>query len=438
MYVKCEFFNPGGSVKDRIAYRMIQDAEEKGLIKPGDTLIEPTSGNTGIGLAMVAAVKGYKCIIVMPEKMSNEKVFVLRALGAEIVRTPTEAAWDTPEAHIAVAQRLQKEIPNSFIPDQYTNSGNPLAHYDHTATELWEQCDGNIDYVIIGAGTGGTATGIGRKLKELSPNITIIAADPKGSILAEPSILNDNGVGFYEVEGIGYDFIPTVLDRNVIDLWIKTEDCESLKAARELINQEGLLCGGSSGAALAAALKVAKNLPANKHVVTLLPDSIRNYITKFVSDQWMEAKDFLPSEPLTEANKWWWKIPVSNLSLKKPLLSKGMSCQNTVDLLKSAKDTQQLLVTDEKEMYVKGIVTLDAVLSNLISGKVNRNDCAEKIMIKQFTKVKASTTLGKVSRILENESYAVVVSDDSTLIGLVNQNDIFNFITKNNECNNAK
>ncbi|KAL0124790.1 hypothetical protein PUN28_006567 [Cardiocondyla obscurior] len=152
----------------------------------------------------------------------------------------------------------------------------------------------------------------------------------------------------------------------------------------------------------------------------------------------MEAKDFLPSEPLTEANKWWWKIPVSNLSLKKPLLSKGMSCQNTVDLLKSAKDTQQLLVTDEKEMYVKGIVTLDAVLSNLISGKVNRNDCAEKIMIKQFTKVKASTTLGKVSRILENESYAVVVSDDSTLIGLVNQNDIFNFITKNNECNNAK
>lgn len=168
-----------------------------------------------------------------------------------------------------------------------------MAHYDQTATELWEQCDGNIDYVIIGAGTGGTVTGIGRKLKELSSSTKIIAVDPKGSILAEPSELNENGVGFYEVEGIGYDFIPTVLDRTVVDMWMKTEDNESLKAARELISKEGLLCGGSSGAALAAALKIAKDLPADKRLVVLLPDSIRNYMTKFVSDEWMEARDFL-------------------------------------------------------------------------------------------------------------------------------------------------
>lgn len=201
---KCEFFNPGGSVKDRIGRRMIQDAEEKGLIKPGCTIIEPTSGNTGIGLALAAAIKGYKCIIVMPEKMSNEKVYVLRALGAEIVRTPTEAAWYSPEAHISVAQKLQKTIPNSIILDQYTNSGNSLAHYDLTATEIWNQCDGKIDYVVAGAGTGGTITGIGRKLKELSPGTKIIGVDPKGSILAQPPELNTNGVGFYEVEGIGY------------------------------------------------------------------------------------------------------------------------------------------------------------------------------------------------------------------------------------------
>ncbi|XP_012525084.1 cystathionine beta-synthase [Monomorium pharaonis] len=433
IFAKCEFFNPGGSVKDRIGHRMLEDAEEMGLIKPGDTIIEPTSGNTGIGLAMAAAVKGYKCIIVMPEKMSNEKVYTLRALGAEIVRTPTEAAWHSPEGNISVAQKLQREIPNSIVLNQYMNSGNPLAHYDQTATELWEQCDGNIDYVVIGAGTGGTISGVGRKLKELSPNTKIVGVDPKGSILAEPSELND-GVHFYEIEGIGYDFIPTVLDRSVVDIWIKTDDCESLKMSRELIGKEGLLCGGSSGAAVVAALKVAKDLPANKRVVVLLPDSIRNYLTKFVSDQWMEARDFLPSEPLVEANKRWWNVPVSELPLKKPILLKGVSCQDAADFLKSAGHTQQALVTDEKQIHVKGIVTLDALLSDLIAGTVKRSDFAEKVMSKQFTKVTATTTLGKLSHILEKERYAVVVNDDDTLIGLVSQNDIFNFITEN-DCN---
>ncbi|KYN05606.1 PREDICTED: cystathionine beta-synthase [Cyphomyrmex costatus] len=435
MYAKCEFFNPGGSVKDRIAERMISDAEEKGIIKPGYTIIEPTSGNTGIGLAMAAAVKGYKCIIVMPEKMSNEKVYVLRALGADIVRTPTEASWDSPEAHISVAQKLQKEIPNSIVLDQYTNPGNPLAHYDQTGTEIWEQCDGKIDYVVLGAGTGGTISGIGRKLKELSPNIQIIGVDPKGSILAEPPELNENGVGFYEVEGIGYDFIPTVLDRKVVDVWLKTEDDESLKAARELIKQEGLLCGGSSGAALAAALKIAKGLPADKRMVVLLPDSIRNYMTKFVSDQWMEARDFLVSEPPTEASKRWWNLPVSKLSIKKHIIVRGMPCQNVVDFLKSSNHIQQLLVTDAKETKVLGVITLDALLSNLISGSVNETDFAEKIMNKQFTKVTVSTTIGKVSRIVEKECYVVVVDDNDALIGLVSRSEIFDFITKDNDSN---
>ncbi|KAL6422121.1 hypothetical protein ACFW04_010875 [Cataglyphis niger] len=431
MYAKCEFFNPGGSVKDRIAYRMIQDAEEKGLIKPGYTLIEPTSGNTGIGLAMAAAVKGYKCIIVMPEKMSNEKVYVLRALGAEIVRTPTEAAWYSPEAHISVAQKLQRETPNSIVLDQYTHSGNPLAHYDLTATELWEQCDGKIDYVVVGAGTGGTVTGIGRKLKELSPDTKIIGVDPIGSILAQPPELNKEDVGFYEVEGIGYDFVPTVLDRNVVDMWMKTEDCESLNAARELIRQEGLLCGGSSGAALSAAIKIAKNLSADKRLIILLPDGIRNYMTKFVSDQWMEIRDFLTCKTSIEVNKWWWSIPLLNLTLNKPtILSKGMSCQDAVDFFKTANNIQQLLVTDDEKIHVRGVITSDVLLSNLISGAVKQTDCAEKVMIKQFTKVSVSITLGKLSHILEKESYAIVLNDNNALLGIVNQNDIFNFIIK--------
>jgi cystathionine beta-synthase len=210
LVAKCEYFNAGGSVKDRIGKRMVEDAEKSGRIKQGDTLIEPTSGNTGIGLALAATIKGYRMIITLPEKMSQEKVDVLKALGAEIIRTPTEAAFDSPESHIGVAKRLNKEISNSHILDQYANPSNPLAHYDGTAEEIWEQCEGHIDMIVLTAGTGGTLTGIARKLKEKKPSIIVVAVDPKGSILAEPDALNDEKrLQSYAVEGIGYDFIPT-------------------------------------------------------------------------------------------------------------------------------------------------------------------------------------------------------------------------------------
>ena len=257
--VKCEFFNAGGSVKDRIGKRMIEDAEASGRLKPGDTLIEPTSGNTGIGLALAAAVKGYKTIITLPEKMSQEKVDVLRALGATIIRTPTEAAWDSPESHIGVAKRLNAEIANSHILDQYANPSNPLAHYCTTAEEIWEQCDGRVDMVVMSAGTGGTLTGVARRLRELNPAVRVIGVDPRGSILAEPDTLNDERrLQSYVVEGIGYDFIPAVLDRALVDAWVKTDDAESLIMARRIIREEGLLCGGSSGTAMVAALRAAK------------------------------------------------------------------------------------------------------------------------------------------------------------------------------------
>ncbi|XP_014606801.1 PREDICTED: cystathionine beta-synthase [Polistes canadensis] len=429
IFAKCEFMNPGGSVKDRIAYRMIQDAEEKGILKPGSTIIEPTSGNTGIGLAMVAAVKGYRCIIVMPEKMSNEKVQTLRALGAEIIRTPTEAAWDSPESHISIAQKIQKEIPDSVILDQYTNSGNPLAHYDQTALEIWKQCDGKLDYVIIGAGTGGTVTGIGRKLKELHPEVKIIAVDPIGSILALPLELNKDDISFYEVEGIGYDFLPTVLDRSVVDKWIKVNDCESLNAARMLIKQEGLLCGGSSGSALSAFLKIAKDIPAKKRVVVVLPDGIRNYMTKFVSDNWMKIRGFLDI-PSDESNKWWCNYPISILSIAKPpLLYKTATCQEAIHILKTTNSNLVVIIDNEEK--VKGVLTMQVLMNKLVCDEIKQADCIETIMIKQFVKVISTMTLVKLALILENETYAVVVDhiNDDALVGIVSHSDIVNFIS---------
>ena len=236
LFVKCEFFNPGGSVKDRIGWRMVADAEKSGRIKPGDTLIEPTSGNTGQGMALASAVKGYRCIITMPEKMSQEKQISLEALGAEIIRTPTEAAFDDPESHIGVAKKLNEEIPNSHILDQYANPSNPDAHYDGTAQEILDDFGTEIHMVVMGVGTGGTISGVAKRLKEEIPGIKIIGADPVGSILG-----GGTEVSSYLVEGIGYDFFPDVLDNSLIDEYVKTEDEESFLMARRLIREEGLL-----------------------------------------------------------------------------------------------------------------------------------------------------------------------------------------------------
>ncbi|KAF2881622.1 hypothetical protein ILUMI_24565 [Ignelater luminosus] len=439
---KCEFFNPGGSVKDRIGYRMVEDAEKKGLIKPGFTIIEPTSGNTGIGLAMASAVKGYRCIIVMPEKMSNEKVDVLRALGAEIIRTPTAAAFDSPEGLIAVSQKLQKQIPNSIVLDQYRNAGNPLAHYDSTAAEIYEQCEGKIDMAIIGAGTGGTVTGIGRRLKELCPNCIIVGMDPEGSILAEPESLNKTDVTFYEVEGVGYDFIPTVLDRSVVDKWIKVNDQEALPMARRLIKEEGLLCGGSSGAAMICALKASGNLKEGQRCVVLLPDGIRNYMTKFVSDHWMEARNFIPS--VNTQGHWWWNEKVATLDLQTPLIvSSSETCSHALMIMKK-QGYDQLPVVDENNILM-GMATMTNLMTMLVSSKVKPNDPISKAISKQFRKVTPETNLGLVSRILEKDSFVLVIQDqkqvsggsstnnEEKIVGIVSIIDLLHYITNNNE-----
>ncbi|HLB57201.1 MAG TPA: cysteine synthase family protein, partial [Gammaproteobacteria bacterium] len=262
LYGKCEFFNPGGSVKDRIAVHMIEEAEKSGRIKPGDTLIEATSGNTGIGMALAGAVKGYHVIITMPQKMSHEKQVVLEALGAKIHRTPTEAAWNSPDSHIALAKKLQREMPNSHILDQYTNPANIDIHYKTTAQEILKDVGNKLAMVVMSVGTGGTITGVAKKLKEVNSAIQIIGVDPYGSILG-----GGTDVHPYLVEGIGYDFIPDVLDNSLVDEYVKVNDKDSFLMARRVIREEGLLVGGSSGSAVWAALQVAKRLKKGEKCV---------------------------------------------------------------------------------------------------------------------------------------------------------------------------
>ena len=291
--VKLENLNPGGSVKDRIGIAMVDDAEEKGLLKPGGTIIEPTSGNTGTGLAMVACVRGYKMIFTMPDKMSEEKRSLLRAYGARVVVTPTNVPPESPEHYIKVAQRLAKETPNSFMPNQYVNTANPTAHYHTTGPEIWKQADGNLDAFVCAMGTGGTITGTGRYLKEKKKSIKIVGVDPEGSIYHPRFYGMTENPHQYKIEGIGEDFMPGTMDLGVVDDVIAVSDKDAFHTARKLAREEGILVGGSGGAAVYAALKIAEKMRKDQTIVTLLPDSGRNYLTKIFSDQWMKEQGFL-------------------------------------------------------------------------------------------------------------------------------------------------
>jgi len=291
---KLEFMNPGGSVKDRIAVYMIEKAIKNGLLKPGGTIIESTSGNTGIGLAMYAAVKGFKAIFTIPDKMSQEKINLLKAFGAEVIVCPTNVPPDSPESYYEVAKKLAKETPNSYFVNQYHNEDNVEAHYMTTGPEIWTQTGGRIDYLVAGAGTGGTISGVGKFLKEKNPNVKVIAVDPIGSVyhdwfkykkLIEPKV--------YMVEGIGEDMLCETMHFEVIDDIIQVSDAEAFYMARKLAREEGILAGGSSGAAVHAAIKVAQNLPEDKVVVVILPDTGRNYISKIFNDEWMKEKGFI-------------------------------------------------------------------------------------------------------------------------------------------------
>jgi cystathionine beta-synthase len=287
IYAKLEFMNPGGSVKDRIATFLVRDAERTGLLKKGGTIVEPTSGNTGIGLAMLAAVRGYKAIFTMPDKVSEEKRALLRAYGAKIVIAPTDVPQDSPEHYVNVARRISGEIAGAYMPNQYTNPGNPEAHYATTGPEIWEQTEGQLDALVATVGTGGTISGVGRFLKERGP-VSVVGVEPVGSIYHNVKYGTDYPLHPYLVEGIGEDFVPETYDPRVVDQVIQVSDKETFDMTRRLASEEGILAGGSSGAAVAGAVKFAEGPGRSlRKIVVILPDTGRNYLSKTFNDEWL-------------------------------------------------------------------------------------------------------------------------------------------------------
>ncbi|MHC4390406.1 MAG: cystathionine beta-synthase [Planctomycetota bacterium] len=419
---KCEFLNAGGSVKDRIGLRMVEDAEKQGRIKPGDTLIEPTSGNTGIGLALAAAVKGYRMVITLPEKMSREKVVVLEALGAQIVRTPTEAAWDSPESHIGVAKRLNEEIPHSHILDQYANPSNPDAHYDGTAREILQQCEGKLDMLVATAGTGGTITGIARRLKEEVPGVEIVGVDPVGSILAGPGEICS-----YKVEGIGYDFIPDVLDRSLIDRWIKTRDRESFLTARQLIREEGVLAGGSAGSCVWAALRAARDLKKGQRCVVILPDSVRNYMTKFMDDQWMKDNGFLEGA--------WVFARVQDLlsdQAQAPVCVDARTSAGEAVLSLKKHGFSQMPVTNGGGGLV-GLVTESGLLHHMVSGAGGAGTPVGDLVEQSFLEVSRDTPLGRLEPVFEEGGIVLVTEnegDSRQVVSVLTKIDLLTYLMR--------
>jgi cystathionine beta-synthase len=418
MYAKCEFLNPGGSIKDRIGYAMVEAAEREGRIKPGDTLIEPTSGNTGIGIALAGAVRGYRIIITMPEKMSREKQVVLEALGAEIIRTPTEAAFDSPESHINVARRLQSQLPNAHILDQYSNPANPRIHYEATAQEILDDLDGQVDMVVMGAGTGGTITGVARRLKEVRPGCRIIGADPVGSILG-----GGKDVGTYKVEGIGYDFIPDVLDRSLVDEWVKTSDQPSFLLARRLIREEGLLVGGSSGSAMYAALQKASTLSRGQNCVVILPDGVRNYMTKFVDDKWMRDNDFFQTATIEGRVG-----EIMSLESASPALVVTEDTQTIGQVITVMRQhgISQLPVTSGGVLV--GIVSEGDLMAFLGSGEGSAAALVSKCMHRQVPVVSPHTPLSTLEESLRKSTAVVVVDENRHPVSILTRIDLLHFL----------
>ncbi|MBU4386219.1 MAG: cystathionine beta-synthase [Actinobacteria bacterium] len=416
LYVKIEYLNPGGSVKDRIGVAMIEAAEREGRLNPGGTIIEATAGNTGVGLALAAAVKGYRAIFVMPDKMSEDKVNLLKAYGAEVIITPTDVPPDSPESYNGVADRLAKELPGAFRPNQFENPNNPLAHYATTGPEIWEDSGGMVQVFVAGMGTGGTISGVGKYLKEKNPDIIVVGADPEGSILS-----GDTPRPF-KVEGIGEDFIPRTFDRQVVDDMVRVSDEESFNTARRLAREEGLLVGGSSGTAVAAALKYAQRLPAPKYVVALLPDTGRNYLSKMYRDSWMLQQGFWEGVPVREARL---RDILSRKKSHSSIIFVGPTdtLENAIELMRD-NDISQIPVIDAETIV--GSINEASVMKALREGEgvdLSRQEIAD-VMGKPMPSLDEEIDVAEAYRLFLSGAPAVVVTSGDVPEGIVTRWDL--------------
>jgi cystathionine beta-synthase len=426
---KLEYLNPGGSVKDRIGLPMIEAAERDGRLKPGGTIVEPTSGNTGVGLAIAAAVKGYRCIFVMPDKMSQEKIALLRAYGAEVVITPTAVEHDSPESYYSVSDRLAEEIPGGFKPDQYSNMNNPQAHYEHTGPEIWEQTGGGeIDAIVVSVGTGGTISGVGRYFKEHKPEVLIVGADPEGSVYTAKS---DADLHPYLVEGIGKDTWPKTMDPDVVDEWVRISDRDSFRWARRLAREEGLLAGGSGGTSVCAAVQIAKRLGPGKRVLMMIPDSGRNYLSKFYDDNWMLEHGFLERQaPLPTVDE----VLVAKHGGELPdlvTISAHEKVGEGIDTMQRYGISQLPVTRDgscDSLADVIGSLQDRALLERVFSNPDVLHEDVASAMQPPLGAVETSATLEDVFATLSGGSNAIVVCHDGRPIGVLTRSDLLEFL----------
>jgi cystathionine beta-synthase len=430
LVAKLEYLNPGGSVKDRIGLAMLEAAERDGKLRPGGTIVEPTSGNTGVGLAIAAASKGYRCIFVMPDKMSQEKISMLRAYGADVVITPTAVEHDSPESYYSVSSRLAEEIPGGFKPDQYSNMANPEAHYELTGPEIWEQTGGEIDAIVISVGTGGTISGVGRYFKERKPEVLIVGADPEGSVYTAH---DDKDVHPYFVEGIGKDTWPQTMDPSVVDEWIRVSDRDSFLTARRLAREEGLLVGGSGGTTVWAALQLAERFGPNATILTMIPDSGRSYMSKFYDENWMLEHGFVErrTPPPT----------VAELLRAKRIQETEVPALITIAAHQKVGEAIDVM---QRYSISQLPVIRDGVLGSLadVIGSLQDRDLLDRVfknpdalhedvaaaMQPPLAAVDATQTLDEVFSTLTGRGNAVVVAQSGTPIGVLTRSDLLEFL----------
>lgn len=424
---KVEYFNPGGSVKDRIGLSIIEQAEREGRLKPGGTIVESTSGNTGMGLALVAAVKGYKTVFTLPDKMSMEKIRLLRAMGAEVIVTPTAVPHESPESYTEVAKRIVRETPNSILADQYYNPKNPESHYLTTGPEIWEATDGQIDYFVCGVGTGGTITGAGKYLKEKNPAIKVIGIDPKGSALREFFYTKQITplLKTYKVEGIGQDYVPGVLNFDYVDEMIEVTDKESFLMTRRLAKQEGLMVGGSAGTAVAGMMKVATRFEDSDVIVVLLPDSGERYLSKIYNDDWMRENGFLVPEKITARY-------VLDTKRKKiddlVALDPSATIRKALELMRD-HDVSQMPVLDRGTSV--GGVTDHELMTSVMDKPDIVDSPVGTLMRPPFPMAHAATLIDEVIALLKSKKNpAVLIEEGGKIIGILSRYDLIEFMER--------